>query len=1020
VAYNEKLRLEVEADNKASDKIDKVTKSVKDLGTESKQMGDESESSWKKISSSIDRVTGKIEDVNRTVRHYNTMMSGLNRGMINLFEEAGAVIFDFTSDAINNFTELSEQHAKTLGAMANNYDRTADSQARFMADAQKLKDQAIYLGTYGVTGAGSLINATGVSQAQTELVKAGLTSDDILNKGATENVLKFAQANQLDTGSAVEFAVALGNQFNIPVDQWGPMLDKVSHTADLSTIGVNDIVQSMKYASGISSGVGKSLDETLGMVAVLGNFGLRGSQAGSSIQALLTRILTGDTTVITDAMTDVAPPKALDAFYNFEKAAKPNGELLPMNDVVDQLDETMAGLNDEEQAWFAKKLFGLYQMKGAYALISGDADALEETINNIEEQSDGTNLNKLNQILESQYGQLTSLGNMWDSIKTDIGDRANPMVNAIRDELFNFLKNNGNYRINFDGLRDALNESADLIEEKYGIGIADAIRNLGSLTIDFAEVVEGVAPEFASGLLGVFSKAIKLDIPGTIGEWNDMISSMKDAVGDLPADLQEMGSAVVDVIDLFGKLAAFNVAMQGLEGATNLTLLVTNISSALSTLVGLLGGIPGLVLTVGAIGTIIGIDKAGKTGSDIMNRESIKRNVYQFDNYNDTETNPKITPGMDAEYDRFIEGKGIKADSDVATLMMYEMQKYVYESGLNGKTVTSDNYRTVLSDMYSKYLGIISGGDGYYTYNGKSLTENGPIDDTSFGQSLYKFDEYGNPISSTVTTLYSEMYDYILNNVPGMDDKSRTKNKSPKLSSFETPIAGFADSGETVRQVKDDTNGKVLIDGSANVTYNDPSISTWDKLSASFSKDAWKYGLPYSDGGILAGISNWDYMLGSAMYDLTGIKGWWYNGESRDGAGNGTYKGYNDQVSDALSQNVLNEIMDGVDWSGAFSDVTIDWGSMIPGYNAMSQSGQQSALQEYFRDNGIIKEQSDIERNMTFSPQMTFNPNINVDVTVDSNGNVTSKNVSILDPLWSMKMSQWFNKTSSQYGQTSK
>jgi hypothetical protein len=161
-------------------------------------------------------------------------------------------------------------------------------------------------------------------------------------------------------------------------------------------------------------------------------------------------------------------------------------------------------------------------------------------------------------------------------------------------------------------------------------------------------------------------------------------------------------------------------------------------------------------------------------------------------------------------------------------------------------------------------------------------------------------------------------------------------------------------------------------------------------------------------------------MLGSAMYDLTGIKGWWYNGESRDGAGNGTYKGYNDQVSDALSQNVLNEIMDGVDWSGAFSDVTIDWGSMIPGYNAMSQSGQQSALQEYFRDNGIIKEQSDIERNMTFSPQMTFNPNINVDVTVDSNGNVTSKNVSILDPLWSMKMSQWFNKTSSQYGQTSK
>ena len=32
-----------------------------------------------------------------------------------------------------------------------------------------------------------------------------------------------------------------------------------------------------------------------------------------------------------------------------------------MSDVTDALETTMASLNDEEQAWFAKKLFGLYQ-----------------------------------------------------------------------------------------------------------------------------------------------------------------------------------------------------------------------------------------------------------------------------------------------------------------------------------------------------------------------------------------------------------------------------------------------------------------------------------------------------------------------------------------------------------------------------------------------------------------------------------------------------------------------------------
>ena len=68
-----------------------------------------------------------------------------------------------------------------------------------------------------------------------------------------------------------------------------------------------------------------------------------------------------------------------------------------MTDVIDEMDAIMTDMTDEEQAWFAKKLFGLYQMKSAYALLNGDETDLNDVIEEIKNQSDGTNEDKLNQ-----------------------------------------------------------------------------------------------------------------------------------------------------------------------------------------------------------------------------------------------------------------------------------------------------------------------------------------------------------------------------------------------------------------------------------------------------------------------------------------------------------------------------------------------------------------------------------------------------------------------------------------------
>lgn len=626
----EKILLEIDAEDNASKRIDQVTKSVENLG----KSGDGLSSASSGISGFVSGIEKNISKINNVTRQYNNAMRGLNTAVTNIVKDMGSAVYDFTTDSIDNFTKFSEQHAKTLGAMAVDYDNTAESQRRFFEDSQKLKEQAFNYGTYGVNGQGALMSITDVSSAQEELIKAGVSPDDLAAPNSTivKDILTFAQANDMDTEQSVQTAVTLGNQFDIDYSDWGSMLDKISHTADMSIVDVSDITQSLKWASGISSGLDRSLEETLGMITVLGDFGLKGSQAGTGIQALLTRLLTGDTTVVTQAQAEVAPGNALEKFYEFEKLAKPDGNLLPMNDVIDQMNTIMEDMTDEEQAWFAKRLFGLYQMKSAYALMNGDDVDLNDLIKEIETMSEGTNENKLQQLLDSQYGQLTSLNNLWEGIKTDVGDRLSPFVDAVRDELFQFLSSDGNYNINFDNLRDALDESCGLIEEKYGSAIANAVQGLGDFTIDLTQVMSEIAPEMGTGMLEFFGSLFSGDVfgeGGAIEDWGTMIDNMHTAVDELPEDLQGLGEAVVGCIDWFGKLAALNVASEIAELISSVLQILTiaggaviNVAGAVVVNGSTVGG--GSGSTGGNGGAAAGgAGVAGSTGASTLNGSSV-------------------------------------------------------------------------------------------------------------------------------------------------------------------------------------------------------------------------------------------------------------------------------------------------------------------------------------------------------------------------------------------------------------
>ena len=553
MANNRKISIDIEAIDNAS----RVFRSV------SSNMG-----------SSLSSVNNSITRFNTSLRGYNNSMYSFNAVALRTLRNLGNSIYSFTEESIQNFASLEQQHAKTMGAMANNYDKTAKSQEKFLRDQSKLKDKAIELGTFGPTGKGSLYNSTEVSSAQTALIKAGKTGPEVLESGAVEQILKFAGGNDLSIDTATDFAVSLGTQFSIPMEEWGGMLDKVTRAADTSIVDVEDIIESMKYAGGIASGLNRPLEEVLGAVATMGNAGLKGSMAGTGIQSFYTRILSpvGKSQAVLDKAPGIAG-QVMEAFIADTTVEGSGGKVFkPLVDVTSALNESMGLLDDVEQAWFAQKLFGLFQMKAAYALGREGKDGenlLEETIQDINTMSEGTVDAKWELMLGSMYGNIKALSNAWYGIKTDVGKRLSPVVKTLTGELFNFLAAEGNYEIDFDALRVAIKESSKMIGEQYGEQLGFVVEDIMNLGVDGGRVLKAISPTMV-GIGGFTMNLLGGDLSGAFDALYDGLTKTQDNIEDLPYALQELAENANRAAQMLALLAGINMTAKVAESATTI------------------------------------------------------------------------------------------------------------------------------------------------------------------------------------------------------------------------------------------------------------------------------------------------------------------------------------------------------------------------------------------------------------------------------------------------------------------
>lgn len=226
----------------------------------------------------------------------------------------------------------------------------------------RISDKALQLGKDTVFSAGES------AQAIEELIKAGISVEDVLN-GAADATVNLAAAGSIDMPTAAQISSNAMNQFGLTAKDMVGVVDSIAGAANASAIDVKDFGMSLGQVGAVANLAGLSFQDTAVAIAEMGNAGIKGSDAGTSLKAMFSR-LQPSTKVAADELKrlGIITEDGTNKFYD------QNGRLKNLADVQQVLQDSLKGMTQQQKQAALQTIFGSDAIRAA-AVLSGEGAA---------------------------------------------------------------------------------------------------------------------------------------------------------------------------------------------------------------------------------------------------------------------------------------------------------------------------------------------------------------------------------------------------------------------------------------------------------------------------------------------------------------------------------------------------------------------------------------------------------------------------------------------------------------------
>lgn len=339
------------------------------------------------------------------VQSYANMASGVANSIVSTLTttiEAGADFIDVmtTVGAISGATEnqmsgLSET-AQTLGLRTMFMSRDIASGMKYLAmagnDASQIQEM--------ISGAAMMANATGM-----ELGGKG---------GAADLLTNIMRTFKLEGQQAADIVG-----------------DQLTKAALSSNVSMNDLAEAIKYSAASMVTLKQQLPQVAAMIGVLGNAGIQGSMAGTSIRNMadyLTQSITNPNFKGAKALAKLGLGK-----QDFVDA---NGDLQDFAVILEKIGTATQGLSTVDQNAVFKSIFGVRGMRAAVAIMR-DTEGYFDLLNKIQNNSAGFAEEVVGKRMETFAGKIDIVRSAVENLMTTFSKalEKNPIIMGFLDML---------------------------------------------------------------------------------------------------------------------------------------------------------------------------------------------------------------------------------------------------------------------------------------------------------------------------------------------------------------------------------------------------------------------------------------------------------------------------------------------------------------------------------------------------------------------------------------------------------
>jgi len=262
-----------------------------------------------------------------------------------------------------------------------------------------------------------------IADGYQELVKRGYTSNQAL--AAQQTYLQGSIASGDKYSDVVKNAASALEQFGMKSNSVKGManatktvVNQMAYSADKTATSFSDLGEALKFAGPDAHGANQSLHETVSAIGELSNYGIEGSQAGTSMRQIYQRLVS--------TPTKGKAPNALKSIGLSSKDFRDSkNELLPIQDIFKKLSTSMKGMSKTDKGGIYSALFGADASAAAEALGNSynGVKKLDDEVQKSQKQSGGGYVQRLaDKNMKSSLAQWKQLRESVKAISYTFGD----------------------------------------------------------------------------------------------------------------------------------------------------------------------------------------------------------------------------------------------------------------------------------------------------------------------------------------------------------------------------------------------------------------------------------------------------------------------------------------------------------------------------------------------------------------------------------------------------------------------